>query len=46
MNDPTFCGGFGNIALVGGMVRLEIVVLSPTKKTRTAASSANIWVRS
>ncbi len=34
MNDPTFCDGFGNIAFVGSMVRMEIVVLSPTKKNK------------
>jgi hypothetical protein len=34
MSDKIYCDGISNIALVGGMVRLDLFTLSPTAKDK------------
>lgn len=32
MSEQLFCDGIGSIAIIGGVVRIDLVVLSPTNK--------------
>ena len=39
MSDKIYCDGISNIALVGGMVRIDLFTLSPTTKDKTGRPS-------
>lgn len=39
MSDKIYCDGISNIALVGGMVRLDLFTLSPTAKDKNGRPS-------